>query len=464
MKEVEKAKKEAAKFKTKRDKEKEKEKEKDQDQGDHITDPDDSTINLPKRNSTPYSYKPPPPYTLHSAPSVSQLVYQPPSLERFKSVRNSSNAVTTLALSLEPSQSKNADMPTPPSSPPDDMPYEAYSPFNPSQPPPPSQTEKRDAPEHSHHNLRDDITTAQQQKSTRPGPSGKRVFSDPGPEQSRTAPREHLNPGNIPRERTRSPYGYTRVPTEAIPKVERKRPSFQPSTNSTSTPNSTQSNHRTFSTPAYGNNDMGNVPEEPEPTFASSHTSTTSPTAGQKKPSFTYFPPPPPPPPIYTDTPTQQAPMPLPPDGPFTPPDKPSFNPPRPPPPPPRHGTTYIVLTPYLSHEVGHLSLVPFDTLVDVTAYTPQDTDLPYPTAFDTAAKHYWQASLGHRRGPRGLFPVENVCTIDDERVLRQMSENWFAESGVGFVADAQGRCWVGPGWVWTEPLRRRSKWWNEEF
>jgi hypothetical protein len=122
MKEVEKAKKEAAKFKTKRDKEKEKEKGKDRDPGDRNSDPDDFTINLLKRNSTPYSYKPPP-YTLHSAPSVSQLVYQPPSLERFKSVRYSSNAVTTLALSLEPTQSTNADMLTPPSSPPDNMLY-----------------------------------------------------------------------------------------------------------------------------------------------------------------------------------------------------------------------------------------------------------------------------------------------------------------------------------------------------
>jgi hypothetical protein len=462
MKEVEKAKKEAAKFKTKRDKEKEKEKEKEQE--DQEADPDDPIINLPKRNSTPYSYKPPPPYTLHSAPSVSQLVYQPPSLERFNSVRKSSNAVTTLALSLEPVQSTNANMPTTPSSPPGNAPYKAYSPFNPSQPPPQSQPEQQDSPESPHNTSQDDGTQAQQQRNPRPGPFGKRVFSDPGPEQSKTTSSEHLKPGSIPRERSRSPYGHTRVPKEEGPKVERKRPSSQPFTNSTSTPGSTPSYHRTFSTPAYGSSNMGSVPEEKEPASAGPRSTTASPTAGQTKPSFTYYPPPPPPPPIYTELPTQQDSTPPAPEATSTPSHKPSFTPPRPPPPPPRHGTTYIVLTPYLSHEVGHLSLVPFDTLVDVTAYTAQESDLPYPTAFDTAPKHYWQASLGHRRGPRGLFPVEAVCSIDDERVIQKMNETWFAEEEVGFIADAQGRCWVGPNWGWKEPLRRRSKWWTEEF
>jgi hypothetical protein len=454
MREVEKAQKEAAKFKNKRDKEKEKEREKEPRQEDQ----DDPIMNLLKRNSTPYSYKPPPPYTLHSAPSVSQLVYQPPSLERFNSVRKSNNAVTTLALSLEPVKSTSAEMPTPPSSPPDNGPYKAYSTFNPSQPPPQSQAEQQGKTKSSQNISKDDDITPpppppqQQQRSTRPTPSGKRVFSDPGPEQSRTESKEHLKPDSIPRERSRFPYCYTRVPEEDNPRVERKRQSSQPFTNDTSTPSPKPQNHRTFSTPAYGNSNMGSVPEEKEPVSTSPHPPI-PPT--QNKPSFTYHPPPPPPPPMYTKLPTEH--------------NNPTYEaPPRrsslPPPPPPRHGATYVVLTPYLSDEVGHLSLVPFDTLVDVVSYTPELTDLPYPTAFDAAPKHYWQASLGHRRGPRGLFPVELVCTIDDERVSAKMNENWFAEDKVGFIADGQGRCWVGPRWEWTEPLRRRSKWWTEEF
>jgi hypothetical protein len=451
MREVEKAQKEATKVKNKRDKEKEKEKEKEPKQEDQ----DDPIIGLPKRNSTPYSYKPPPPYTLHSAPSVSQLVYQPPSLERFNSVRKSNNAVTTLALSLEPVKSTSTEMPAPPSSPPDNRPYKAYSTFTPSQPSPQFQAEQSDNFESSQNTSKDDGIRSppqQQQRSTRPAPSGKRVFSDPGPGQSRTEFNEHLNPGSIPRERSRSPYGYTRVPEEDNPRVERKRQSSQPFTNDTSTPSPKPQNHRTFSTPAYGNSNMGSVPEEKEPVSTSPHPPI-PPT--QNKPSFTYHPPPPPPPPMYTKLPTEH--------------NNPTYEaPPRrsslPPPPPPRHGATYVVLTPYLSDEVGHLSLVPFDTLVDVVSYTPELTDLPYPTAFDAAPKHYWQASLGHRRGPRGLFPVELVCTIDDERVSAKMNENWFAEDKVGFIADGQGRCWVGPRWEWTEPLRRRSKWWTEEF
>jgi hypothetical protein len=57
---------------------------------------------------------------LDSAPSVSSLVYQPPSLERLKNVRNSSEAVTSLASSLEPVSSTGTyGMPTRPASPPD---------------------------------------------------------------------------------------------------------------------------------------------------------------------------------------------------------------------------------------------------------------------------------------------------------------------------------------------------------
>ena len=62
------------------------------------------------------------------------------------------------------------------------------------------------------------------------------------------------------------------------------------------------------------------------------------------------------------------------------------------------------------------------------------------------------------------MFPVTAVCSIDDERVTEKMMEIWYAEKGVGFIADGQGRCWVGPGWEWEEPKRRRSKWWAEEF
>jgi hypothetical protein len=459
MKEVEKAKKEAAKFKTKRDKEKEKEnKETQNDQGAR---PEELIGELPKRNSTPYSYKPPPPYTLHSAPSVSQLVYQPPSLERFNSVRKSSKAVTTLALSLEPATPTTAcGMPTPPSSPPENNTYRAYSPFMPDarQSPHSYEAESEKASEPSNIGSETQDEYSNQQKGARPEHAGKRVFSDPGPGQSRTASNEHLNPGTIPRERSRSPYGFSRAPQSESPKVEKKRASFSTSPNATDTSNSAHTNYRTFSTPTYGHNGMGSVPEEKEPAPTGPSIPTPSPATEQRKPSFTYYPPPPPPPPTYTD-PEHNDTSP-PPSATTNTPRKPSM----PPPPPPRHGISYIVLEPYLSHEIGHLSLVPFDTLVDVVAYTPEEVDLPYPTAFDTNPKHFWQASLGNRRGPRGLFPVDVVCPVDDDKVTQKMSQSWFAEKDVSFIADAVGRCWVGPAWEFSEPLRRRSKWWAEEF
>jgi hypothetical protein len=464
MKEAEKAKKEAAKFKIKRDKEKEKEREAQKIGQEAET--DDGITDLPKRNSTPYSYKPPPPYALHSTPSVSQLVYQPPSLERFNSVRKSSNAVTSLALSLEPVRSTSNDaVPMPPTSPPDGGPYGAYTRFAPSTPQSPqeghAESSVRATSENTYphsNGLRTDENT-----TTRPAQSGKRVFSDPGPGHLSATFDDFLTPDQAPRERSRSPYGFSRVPQDETPQVERKRASTQPQFGNSNPMNATQHNHRTFSTPAFGGSKMGSVAEETMPTATSPRDTTTSPGAETQKPAFTYSPPPPPPSPVYTEAPPAPAIVPTSPVSPrpTTPlPRKPSI----PPPPPPRHGTTYIVLTPYLSHEVGHLSLVPFDTLVDVVAYTLEESDLPYPTIFDSQPKHYWQASLGHRRGPRGLFPCEVVCTVDDERVAQKLSESWFAEESVGFIADAQGRCWIGPRWEWKEPVRRRSKWWAEEF
>ncbi|KAH7393961.1 hypothetical protein DE146DRAFT_660391 [Phaeosphaeria sp. MPI-PUGE-AT-0046c] len=441
MKEVEKAKKEAAKFRNKREKEKEKEKEREKQErgGDLDACHDDITIEVPKRNSTPYSYKPPPPYTLHSAPSVSQLVYQPPSIERFNSVRNSSKAVTTLALSLEPTRPTNTyGMPTPPTSPPDSGPYEYQSPFA------PQSHQSPDAPPSGHETAPGN--TGDLRTSAHPAYPGKRVFSDPGPATSSDTSHEHLSPGNPPQERSRSPYGFSRVPQDELPKVHRKRPTFPFSAPDTNSSSSAHGTHRTFSTPASGNYNMGSVPEVPEPTPASPRSATTAPTTEQRKPSFTYHPPPPPPPPTYPDL-FDQFFNNTPPDQPKPTSPLPKTTIPPPPPPPPRHGTTYIVLEPYLSQEIGHLSLVPFDTLVDVIAHVPETTGLPYPTAFDGAPTHFWQASLGNRRGPRGLFPVSTVCSIDDERVTETLKESWFAEKEVGFIADSQGRCWIGPGW-----------------
>jgi hypothetical protein len=79
---------------------------------------------------------------------------------------------------------------------------------------------------------------------------------------------------------------------------------------------------------------------------------------------------------------------------------------------------------------------------------------LPYLTSSDAEPKYYWQGSLGSRRGPRGLFPHDAVCCVDDEKVTQQLSNDWFAERKVGFISDG-----VGPRWEWKEPVRRRSKW-----
>ncbi|KAH5722713.1 hypothetical protein HBI20_094400 [Parastagonospora nodorum] len=84
---------------------------------------------------------------------------------------------------------------------------------------------------------------------------------------------------------------------------------------------------------------------------------------------------------------------------------------------PPRHGTTYIVPAPYLSHEIGHLSFV------DVTTHKPS---------------------------PSGLPPSAVVCPASDVGITEKLTENWIAEQGFGFV--------------WTEPVRWLSKWWAEEF
>jgi hypothetical protein len=132
--------------------------------------------------------------------------------------------------------------------------------------------------------------------------------------------------------------------------------------------------------------------------------------------------------------------------------------------PPTQHGITYIVVKPYLSHEIDHLSVVPLDTLVDVTSHTPHEETLPYPAAFNSPPKQYWQASLGHRRGPRGLFPYDIMHPVVDERVSQRLCKLWFAEKDVNLIADAHGRVWVGPSWEFKEPSRRRSKWWAHEF
>lgn len=219
MKEVEKAKREATKFKTKREKEKEKEK----DERLEDAESEEKTFTFPKRNSTPYSYKPPPPYALHLTPSVSQLIYQPPSLERFNSVRKSSKAVTSLALSLEPSSpTSNHGIPIPPFSP---KAPRTFKSFNTQKGPTPNlKSEASPEPTNSNSsmNLGEDIDA----NTSRPAYPGKRVFSDPGPGPSDTTFTEHLDPGKAPRERSRSPYGFFRVPQDEIPKVGRKRPSF----------------------------------------------------------------------------------------------------------------------------------------------------------------------------------------------------------------------------------------------
>ncbi|KAH7085439.1 hypothetical protein BKA63DRAFT_499616 [Paraphoma chrysanthemicola] len=396
MKEVEKAKKEATRLKLKRDKEKEK------DRGDGND--EDATLDevVPERLSRPYSYKPPPPYTLHSAPSVSQLIYQPPSLERFNSVRKSSNAVTSLALSLEPAGATgDYGVPTPPTSPPEQTPYGAYTSYTAYVPPqPPLQSPTNEDPQFGKRRSADDIDPVDNTKNARPAFGGTRVFSDPGPARSNATSNDHLDPGTTPRERERSPYGFSRVPQEESPRVEKKRPSSQASSSSAPSGNAS---YRNFSTPVSGESKMKSVPEEQEPASAGANASPTAPTGASWKPKFTYHPPPPPPPPAYPSS-----------NDTYAPPQPKSPPIPRksvPPPPPPRHGITYVVIAPYLSHEIGHLSLVPFDTLVDVSSYTPEEEFLPYPTAFDAAPKHYWQASLGTRRGPRGLFPHNTVCS-----------------------------------------------------
>jgi hypothetical protein len=82
-------------------------------------------------------------------------------------------------------------------------------------------------------------------------------------------------------------------------------------------------------------------------------------------------------------------------------------------------------------------------------SYTPEEEDLPYPADFDNSIqpKHYWQASLHHRRGPRGLIPADMLYPIDDKRVRVELKENWFSDVG-GFIADNDGRIYVGPEWT----------------
>ncbi|KAF2800816.1 hypothetical protein K505DRAFT_412719 [Melanomma pulvis-pyrius CBS 109.77] len=309
-------------------------------------------------------------------------------------------------------------------------------------------------------------------------------------------------------ERGRKPHTYTYQPYQPPPTAEKSTPASPETkkerktyTHQASTPPST-TNEGSTSSPR-GKRPYTYQPPPPPPT-ADQGNATYPETTRERKPSYQAPPPPPPPQPPYTPFTYQSSPPP--PQPPKTapksppteeqytpyntstksdnppPPHRPSNNAPPPPnqqdyfqaqppaspspaPPPPQHSTTYIALTPYTSPSIGHLTLSPFDILVDASAYIPSPTALPYPTQYDASLSpvHYWQASLHHRRGPRGLFPHDVVCGIDDERVVERIKEGWFA-GGAGMVADERGRVWIGPSWVFVEPRRRRSKWWAGEF
>ncbi|KAF2728449.1 hypothetical protein EJ04DRAFT_99341 [Polyplosphaeria fusca] len=381
LKEVEKAKKEAAKLKSKADKEKEKHKLKE-------TSAEKGNQDVASELDGENTLKPPPsPLGMLPSPSVAQLTYVPPQIDTAPQT-----AVMQLALSLEPARpDTSAGVPTPP---PEFKPYWTGTQSRYGSPEPASvpqsfnSTKSHDAGTHADR------------------PNSKRVFSDPGPTKPDPQTDQHLNPEGTSRERSRSPYGFSQVPKDGPPKVERKP-----------------------------------VPRSSE--------------AENGRNPFPF----PPPPSENSDAPPAPKPAP------YThpPPRKPAV----PPVPPPKHGTTYIALAPYMTHEIGHLNLVPFDTLVDLMSYTSEQDNLPYPTAFDErdamARKQLWQASLHHRRGPRGLFPHDVVCEVDDEKVTDAIKKHWFAGM-TGLVADGRGRVWVGPEWQFIEPVRRRSKWWAGEF
>ncbi|KAF2466714.1 uncharacterized protein BDR25DRAFT_345319 [Lindgomyces ingoldianus] len=456
LKEVDKAKKEASKLKSKVDKEKQREKEKEQER-----------IPEQKPGFEPQSLG------MLPSPSVTSLAYTPPQIDKAPQ-----NSIVKLALSLEAPGPKYTGTPAQPTHP-DTDPYGQRSCFcspptppypSSSPPPPPTFNAANDRPKSDPNRL-----------------NAKRVFSDPGPPKTAASANETLHPGGANRERSRSPYGFSRVPRDEPPKVERSRappPSHSPSnTAQDETPSTPEAERKrapyTFqSSPKPEANDTlspegerGRKPytykayRPPGSQPEASASLDPSPGERQRMPygGATQFPASDPNPP-YT---SQQHP-PYSNSSPRPPPSSPSTNgpPPRPkvpPPPPPCHGTTYVALTPYTSHEVGHLTLAPFDILVDVVSYIPDDETLPYPTAFDATPMHYWQASLHNRRGPRGLFPHSIVCRIEDDRLAEKVKECWFA-NGVHLIADMAGRVWVGPEWTFVEPLRRRSKWWAEEF
>ncbi|KAF2018479.1 hypothetical protein BU24DRAFT_421463 [Aaosphaeria arxii CBS 175.79] len=384
LKEVEKAKKETAKLKVKADKEKQK-----QDELARKA----SVKNGPIAEDASH-LSPPPIYSL-PAPSVTQFVYTPPEITMAPQT-----AVMTLALSLEapkPAESPSDQTKQTPAStgdasspPPDYFDFNAPPSFG--MPPPP------------YINMQPPSNPP-----NKPEPN-KRVFSDPGPGVQNQFSNGNLRPDNPIRERSRSPYGSSRKPQEDPLNVPRKRPSqnFQP--------------------------EPPPLPRRPVPPSPS--TPPQNGTSPNTKPQTykAYRPPPPPPPPeppkpYQSSTPRNDI----------------------PPPPCPLHGKKYISLQAYSPHDPGHLSLPIFSTLVDVVSNTPSSSsfssDLPYPTAFDSSSsvtKHYWQASLGNRRGPRGLLPCDIVCEIDDQRVGSTLRENWFAGQ-TQLVADGEGRVWVGP-------------------
>lgn len=358
LKEVDKAKKETAKLKNKADKEKQKQKEKEK----------ETESETPEKPDDRSTLQPPSMYMLPS-PSVTQFVYTPPPIDT-----TPQTAVMSLALSLEPPKSTySSEMPSPPTSPPNSSTYNSYP--TPPQPPQP--------PQPPYPSFQDTTQPPPKTPPTRPD-NAKRVFSDPGPPKRKPVPSETLHPGSPPRERSRSPYGFSRVPKDDPPNVERARSPYGPRP---AKPDTASPEHH--------------IPEKPR-------------TASQQ-------------------------------------PSKPKI----PPPPPPRHGIPYVALSTYTSQEIGHLNLIPFDILVDIISHTPEEDD--------AQQVQYWQASLNHRRGPRGLFPYNIVCPVDDDRVDQRIKEAWFASS-TQLVADMAGRVWVGPDWQFEEPVRRRSKWWASEF
>ncbi|KAH7138320.1 hypothetical protein B0J11DRAFT_12724 [Dendryphion nanum] len=424
----------------------------------------------PKDNSL----KPPPMYSLQ-APSVSQFVYNPPPIDT-----STSSAVMTLALSLDtPSTSAHPQPPQPSKTFPrtpsygNDMPnmFDWFtSPPEteptPKHPPPPPPPYVHTPPESS----------TPRSATERPEPA-KRVFSDPGPRQPDQAPTNTgLNPGNMFRERSRSPYGAARTPQKEFPTVERKRTQGTQNQPAAEKPRaSSYSVNTEIPRKPMGQGPKAQDTSGPPPSPYPDANKPSSPQQEKKQEQYTYqaYRPPQPQavPPAEPPKPAgypPYSPTPPPPPPPPQPTSNPNKSPPRPaipPPPPPRLGTTYVALQPYTSREVGHLNCNIFDVVVDVVTHTPEEEALPYPTFFDASPtpKHYWQASLHDRRGARGLLPHDMLCPIDDAKLDARMKESWFSATA-HLIVDVSGRVWVGPAWTFEEPKRRRSKWWADEF